>query len=271
MGRKAKESLPSSLRAFGIIPIKAETATLTLGKTNTFRIARTQYPLTLAWGATIHKVQGKTLDNVSVSFDCRFTAGQAYVALSRAKSISGLHLLNFDPAKNIGNRSALSEMNILKGHRSLQCRPHLYILKDDSHTIVSHLNIRSLKAHSQDISVDHELQLSDVIALTETYSESPLNISDYCVFFRKTTHGLAAFIKRYLKPKRLFSLENSSLETMLLQIEIKQKPTTLMILYKPPTVGQSFFKTLQTQLQCLPMGPAILLGDFNCDLKKVKQ
>ena len=115
---------------------------------------------------------------------------------------------------------------------------------------------------------DEELQLSDVIALTETYNESPQNMPDYSVFSRNTTHGLSALIKTHLQPKRLTSVEHVSLETMLLQIQIRDQPTTLMILYNPPTKGQSFFQDLRSQLQCLPTGPVILLGDFNCDLKK---
>ena len=53
----------------------------------------TQFPLTLAWATTIHKSQGKTLDSICVDFTCgTFAPGQAYVALSRARSINGITL-----------------------------------------------------------------------------------------------------------------------------------------------------------------------------------
>ncbi len=52
-----------------------------------------QYPLKLAWAATIHKCQGQTFDKVAIDLDTgSFAHGQTYVALSRAKSIEGITL-----------------------------------------------------------------------------------------------------------------------------------------------------------------------------------
>ena len=54
-------------------------------------------PLKLAWCLTIHKIQGASLDYVSVDLEGCFERGQAYVALSRARSDTGLCVKNFRP------------------------------------------------------------------------------------------------------------------------------------------------------------------------------
>jgi ATP-dependent exoDNAse (exonuclease V), alpha subunit - helicase superfamily I member len=52
----------------------------------------TQFPLRPAYAMTIHKSQGLSLDSALIDIRAAREPGQAYVALSRLRSMSGLHL-----------------------------------------------------------------------------------------------------------------------------------------------------------------------------------
>ena len=51
-----------------------------------------QYPVRPAWAITIHKSQGLTFDRAIIDARAAFSPGQAYVALSRCRSLEGIVL-----------------------------------------------------------------------------------------------------------------------------------------------------------------------------------
>ena len=93
------------------VPIKRQEVQFYAGKSPVMA-RRSQFPISLAWGCTIHKVQGKTLETVVVSMEgkSRFMPGQAYVALSRVREMNGLYLLGFDEKAIKVDKAVIEEM-----------------------------------------------------------------------------------------------------------------------------------------------------------------
>ena len=79
-------------------------------------VYRKQFPLILAYAVTIHKCQGLSLDCAIVDLsDKVFSAGMAYVAISRVRMLAGLHLIAFEPNSIMVSTSCLKEVNRLRG------------------------------------------------------------------------------------------------------------------------------------------------------------
>lgn len=78
-------------------------------------VFRKQFLICLAYGITIHKSQGLTLDTCVVDIGSSiFSCGQVYVALSRVKCLDGLHIINLNPHNIKAQNSAILEYNRLK-------------------------------------------------------------------------------------------------------------------------------------------------------------
>ncbi len=80
-----------------------------------------QLPLRLAWALTIHKSQGMTLERVYIDFGRgTFSHGQAYVALSRCRSLAGLALARpLRPRDILFDPQATGYRNVFRQTREL--------------------------------------------------------------------------------------------------------------------------------------------------------
>ncbi|KAF1759937.1 hypothetical protein GCK72_008182 [Caenorhabditis remanei] len=76
--------------------------------------SRTQFPLEPAAAVTIHKAQGLTLDNVIMKTSSIFANSQMYVGASRVKTMTGLHLIDFDATKILVDQAALAKYEMLR-------------------------------------------------------------------------------------------------------------------------------------------------------------
>ena len=69
-------------------------------------------PLSLAYSLTVHKAQGCTLDAVEIdASNNNFAPGQLYTALSRAKKMENIKLVNLDKEAFLINKSVLNYYN----------------------------------------------------------------------------------------------------------------------------------------------------------------
>ena len=76
--------------------IEVEPMDWVVEENGTIRARITQLPLRLAWAITVHKSQGMSLDEAVMDLRDVFEFGQGYVALSRVRRLSGLHLLGWN-------------------------------------------------------------------------------------------------------------------------------------------------------------------------------
>jgi ATP-dependent DNA helicase PIF1 len=92
---EAEEGYPV-VRTLGGRRVVAEPATWKIEENGRDRASVTQVPLRLAWAITVHKSQGMSLDAAVIDLSRAFEYGQGYVALSRLRTLSGLHLLGLN-------------------------------------------------------------------------------------------------------------------------------------------------------------------------------
>ena len=126
---------------------------------------RRQYPIRLAWACTVHKVQGLTIDKAVVSLSKIFSSGQAYVALSRVTSLSGLTIKDFKESAIYCNAKVADATSKMPAFISSLTSASI---TQSGFTIILH-NTQSLKGHFPDVQANAHMNNADCICLTETW------------------------------------------------------------------------------------------------------
>ena len=245
-------------------------------------ITWSQFPLTLGHGGTIHKVQGSTHDEIVVSFKGSFVPGQAYVTLSRSRTLKGLQLLDFDPKKITASPSVKSEMKRLLTEMHLPSPYHkLSSPLSCRSTRISLLNANSARLHFKDIMSDPVVNYSDILAITETHiannNKRNHEINNYRMFInppdlKQNHHGIALYVSDTLSAELLHVPVTVEIEILCVDVQFGQENYTVVLLYRSPSVPQREFlaniESLLAWLQDNKTTKIILLGDFNVDLLK---
>ena len=169
-----EKSSNSFVRGNSVISIKPILVKIKIrpNKPSSLKIQRTQFPLTLAYAVSIHKVQGLSLKDLVVSFELikqrAFNYGQIYVALSRATSLNGIHILGQIKSKHVKADARVHQEYERLRKNSLVKQTNETQIQDRAVITICLLNIRSLRKHSLDIKYDTRVFDSDILFLTET-------------------------------------------------------------------------------------------------------
>ncbi|XP_029976984.1 uncharacterized protein LOC115409845 isoform X4 [Salarias fasciatus] len=240
---------------------------------------RRQFPLRLAWACTIHKVQGLTLEKAVVSFKKIFSAGQAYVALSRVTSIENLIIQDFK-ATAIYAKTDIDDCLQKMGNYI-----ETPLTRPDASLKVCLLNIQGLQAHIADLKHDRRMLDADLLCLTETWlqhntaqgnidmagwtfhckarSQSYSNQGAFSAL-QKQQHGGVGFYHKNHIISNIINLPCSELEAIIFNIQPMNH--NYIVLYRPPSYQISLFKqnlsAVVSHFNALS-GGKIIMGDFN--------
>ena len=274
VGSKSIQTSQYRVRFPQAVPLtKYEVVFFAKGKRGS-EIKRLQFPLTLAWATTIHKVQGLTLDEIVVDMKGgRFSPGQAYVAFSHVKTLEGLHILNLNVKAIKKSIDAENEMfrlrsNLLQPPPDICCDP-------SSHLTISFLNVRSIQAKISDIRADHNLTSVSILCFCETWlnASQPSPVLDDKISIRcdrltcENKGGVIMYVPSQVYPTNVQRFATSGIEVLSTIIHIQNLgKLQIAVVYRSPSVLLGTLITLMNRLLNHVSScnlPCLILGDFN--------
>ena len=277
VGLKSIQSSPHRFAFPHAVPLtKYEVVFFARGKRGS-EIKRLQFPLTLAWATTIHKMQGLTLDEIVVDMKGgRFSPGQAYVAFSRVKTLEGLHILNFNgkaikKSIDVENEMVRLNSNLLQPVPEVSC-------DSSSHLTIALLNVRSILAKLPDIRADNSLRSASILCFCETW----LNVSqpspvllDNQIDIRcdrvscENKGGVLICVPSHMNLSNVQRFVTSAIEAVSATIQLPNVGNMqIAVVYRSPSVPRATLITMLTRLLrhvTLCNTPCVKLGDFNED------
>ena len=171
IGKKTRKSFRNILKNSRSTPIAKYEESVQLKKGSKASFKRLQFPLKLAWALTIHKVQGRTEQNIVVSCKGQFKPGMFYTAISRPCTLNGLHIVGNLKEEHIqANKSSLKEMSRLRRERTIQLPSSDVVNQNaEDHFKFNFINASSLPAHFECMKNDSKFFNTDVMSIAETW------------------------------------------------------------------------------------------------------
>ena len=245
----------------GAVPIEMTEETLDSG------IVRRQFPLKLAWACTVHKVQGMTVSEIVYDMTATKNHGQAYVALSRATSLNGLFIKNFNPKHIYCSNDVANSLTEMPRFREKISAP------ENAQHIIHH-NTQGLRSKLDDIRSNSDMTASTVLAVTETWlkkdmDDATVTLEGYevCRKDRSDEHGgVAVYVKDNVTWNALET--PTRIECCAVQVHPENEaPFIVAAIYRSPRFRTADFTPLLENLLdflCNKGCPNVfVLGDFN--------
>ena len=245
-------------------------------------ITHYQFPLTLAWATTIHKVQGLTLNEIVVDMDgtSRFSLGQAYVAFSRVKTLAGLYIVKFNASGIKKSEKVHEEMtrlkdNLLNASTGLKCSD----LVNNALTI-SFLNVRSIIGKLPDIEADISLTNASILGFCETWlspSQDSPQVRDSHIVLRcdrtidNNLGGVMLSVPHSMSPRNIIKINRNGIEILVTTLLLSDNLNVqIALLYRSPNVSAEYLITVLINMfnNIDSTLPTVLMGDFNEDMSE---
>ena len=248
------------------------------------QVTRIQFPLSPSAAKTIHKAQGSTLEEVYVDMTMNRSVPHIhYVALSRAKSLSGLHIIELEENRISVDKSVQNEMSRLRSQPMNLCYTPLYNV-DSSALKIAFNNVRSLNLHYKDVKVNPNVTYADIIAFAETRLKPAdesrkfkidgfelIRNDETSVACDRPFHGTAAYVsnKIFENITNCYRIRSHNCECLKIDFEFNVNNLQVIVIYDAPSCTLRDFKKFIID-KVLPVTDLkqelVIIGDFNFDI-----